>query len=169
MKKDKFKDFVKQNSTDIFEVDMCPLENDIVKFEKLLDKEFDNCPKKINPIIRLRYWISAAVLIIGVLLVLPMYNGERIAENPDNVEHYLSSLNKRIDILISKVEAIDSVEHVILISDLRQLKFDNEVFIEESKNTQMNKYFIDMQEIGSQQMQVLASLEKSVDNNFQTN
>ena len=168
MKKYKFEDFIKINSNKIFETDSCGLENDTAQFEKLLDKEFHNTPKTTRRNIRMRYWISAAVIIVGALICLPIYTDRSIKTEPENIESYLLSVNNRIDILINKVEMIDKVEHAILISDLRQLKRDNEEFVEESKYIDSKSGIIDIYEINREQMVILAGLEESVENNLRS-
>lgn len=168
MKKYKFEDFIKINSKEIYEEDSVIL-NDDNKFEELLNQEFKNKPTQKKPIFYTKYWLSAAVITVGVILYSLIFTAKSTDISVNSVEDYLVLVNNRIDSLVEKVEAIDQVEHAMLISDLKQLKKDNIAFIESSKAIKEETIIIDIKTIKDQQMIMLSNLEENIDGIFRDN
>lgn len=169
MKKNKFEDFIKTNSKEIYQEDSVILTDDNKNFEELLNQELPTQGRPKRRIIHLKYWLTAAaVLTAGLILSFHIYTDKNTYGNADNVENYLFSVNSKIDSLVKKVEAIDQVEHAVLISDLKQLKIDNQAFIESAKTNKPETIIIDIKAINDQQMIMLSNLEQNLEGIFTT-
>lgn len=164
MRKYKFEDFIRRNSEDIYDENLAILEGDQAEFEQLLNQELSYKKRSKTPIYYMKYWVSAAILIVGAIVISHVYTDREV--NVDHVENYLVSVNDKIDSLVEKVEAIDKVEHAGLIQDLKQLRKENLAFIESSKQMEIEPAMINLKKINEQQMLMLANLEANLEENL---
>lgn len=166
MTNNKFENFIKKNSSNIYSDNTTPEEGARYRFEQLINDRHNGSSKSITKIRHISYWLSAAVVILGLLLFSQVYENNYLEQNV-NLDHkgvlsYMEEVNDKIDSLIYKVEQLDDSSHTLLIADLKELKNDNSNFIRSS--SEMDEKFLEVAvlTLKTQQMSILSKIEDMI-------